>query len=165
MLINPNLYIDKDKLIYDGYGSGYNNGVYITTGKLEEGKTYTLSCKIERTSIGNTFIDKSVNIGPCRSDGSTIHDIGYTFTDISNGEVVYTFTYRKEINSIWVFTNQGDRPRVKGVYTNIKIEEGRKPTPYIPNKNSVKADNQAVFLSGGYSRRFIQDRKRGGAIC
>lgn len=149
MLINPNLYTGESKLTYDGYGNAYNNGVFVPTGKLEEGKTYTLSCDIERTSIGDTAMDMSVNIGPCRSDHSTIKDIGYTYTDISNGKAVYTFTYRKEINSIWVFSNQGDRPMVKAIYTKIKIEEGKEPTPYIPNKNSVKADNQAVFLSGG----------------
>lgn len=47
----------------------------------------------------------------------------------------------------------------------LKLEKGEKATPYIPNKNSLEPSKQAVFLSGGYSRRFIQDRQRGGALC
>ncbi|MBS5989616.1 hypothetical protein [Anaerococcus hydrogenalis] len=149
MLINPNLYTGKSKVIYDGYGNAYNNGVFVLTGKLEEGKTYTLSCDIERTTIGNTPIDMSVNIGPCRSDHSTIKDIGYTYTDISNGKAVYTFTYRNDINSIWIFSNQGDRPRVKAIYTKIKIEEGKEPTLYVPNKNSLDPSKQPLLPPEG----------------
>ena len=31
----------------------------------------------------------------------------------------------------------------------IKLEIGENPTPFIPNKEDVKAENQAVFPIGG----------------
>lgn len=38
-----------------------------------------------------------------------------------------------------------------------KMEIGDDSTPYIPNKNDVKAENQAIFSIGGVrSKRFIQ---------
>lgn len=46
-----------------------------------------------------------------------------------------------------------------------KIEIGDKSTLYILNKNDVKADNQGIFLAGGYSKSCIHSRYTGGALC
>lgn len=47
----------------------------------------------------------------------------------------------------------------------FKIEIGNDYTLYIPNKNDVKPVNQAIFLSGGYSRKCIRSSKFGGGVC
>lgn len=46
----------------------------------------------------------------------------------------------------------------------LKLEKGDNATPYIPNKNSVKADNQAVFLSGGGIRRSLSKIGKEGVL-
>lgn len=39
------------------------------------------------------------------------------------------------------------------------------PDIVIPNEKDIKADNQAVYPAGGYSKRCIQSRLSGGGLC
>lgn len=59
-------------------------------------------------------------------------------------------------------------------FVKMKLEEGDKATPYIPHKDLIDPSKQAIFLSGGYSKRCIQSKfktsrnrpvKSGGALC
>lgn len=151
MRINPNLYQGKTTLEYDGKGKQWYNGVFIPVPALEEGELYTLSCDINRINYEDIPLYKSVNVGPTRADGSTIYEkeYGYTATDVSSNVIIYTFKYRSDIKSIWAYSNIGNRPRVKAIYSKIKIEKGKEKTPYIPSINTIETAKRQYFIGGG----------------
>ena len=151
MLINPNLYEGKTTLEYDGKGKPWYNGVFIPVPTLEEGEFYTLSCDINRYNYEDTSLYRSVNVGPTRADGSTIYEkeYGYTYTDISSNKIIYTFKYRADIKSIWAFCNDGAKPKVKAVYSKIKLEKGKEKTQYVPNETTLETAKRPYFIGGG----------------
>ena len=152
MLINPNLYQGKTTLEYTGGDRESNNGVFIDVPTLIDGETYTLSCNLDRVSLDGQNLDKIIDIGPTLANRRIIYDkpYGYTRTDISSNVMVYTFKYIPEIKYIWAFANDSRKPKVKAIYSNIKLEKGEEKTLYIPNKNTLETAKRQYFIGGGY---------------
>lgn len=49
--------------------------------------------------------------------------------------------------------------------TKGKLEVSDKPSLYSPSKTDLEPSKQAIFLSGGYSRKYIQNNLNRGALC
>ena len=155
MLINPNLYTGKLEMINDGQSAQHWNGVFIELDKnLIENKYYTISFHFKRININEKVLSETITVGCIKEDGTGTArpESGYKDVNINDGIAEYTFLYKSDIERIWATTNSGYYPKVGAIFSQIKIEEGKEPTPYIPNKNSVKADKQAIFVAGGVFR-------------
>lgn len=143
MIVNENLYTGKQILSYPKARGKYNFITILSNSdvdKLEENKKYTISLNLSQTENGSGY----VNFGRVKSgalqdwaEKSVKDRLELTFTKLDNMRIV-------------CYTDVAGKTEDVGLKAfNIKLEFGDAVTQYIPNKNSVKADNQAIFLSGG----------------
>ncbi|EGC83443.1 hypothetical protein [Anaerococcus hydrogenalis] len=168
MRINENLLLNNDKLSIPNYETTKS------VVNFKNGRIYfnNLNSFISNMTVDNNAESLSQNI-----DLNATYYVGvYGKSDktlrIYKGE---TYKIAKTIGDFHYIEMRGDK--IKGATYILSNESANgyiyalgiyKDFPsdiYIPNKNSVKADNQAVFLSGGYFRRFFHSRSRGGALC
>lgn len=146
MIINENLYEGKQILNYPKARGKYN---YITilsnadVDKLEENKKYTISLNLSQTENGSGYVNFGRVIGSSLQDfkkNSVKDRLELTFDKTENMRIV-------------CYTNLAGKTEDIGIDAfNIKLEFGDKETQYIPHKSKVKAENQAIFPSGGVSR-------------
>lgn len=157
MIINPNFFNWKSKDDYRLSGTtnaafvggkiectGYRDTAYFALNlpNLQDGKTYTLSLDFKTTTSGailrlfdNTNGEKLIR--------EQIFDIG------EKGKIEWTFLYKSNYQ-IYIY---GDKDyKTNGATTtfkNVKIEEGDKATPYIPNAKDLDISKQQLLTGGG----------------
>ena len=151
MLINPNLLdITKVKRTYAQYDSNtkitrvVNNYPssrvqYKLPDDLEVGKEYTFSCEIDNID-GDKELDVKAYPG--------IEILGKLKAD--NGRQAYTFKLNSENTHIYLYL--GKREKTYGSYKiyNVKLEEGTEDTTYVPYKDNLPEDKQALLPPEGH---------------
>lgn len=118
--------------------------------------------------IGKTYIIGFVGTkhGPVR-----LYQEGNDYVElISKNNIHYRkFKYNGVLRLHFNSLVEGSGMTIKQIFITDQV-----PDIVIPNEKDVKADNQAVYPAGGYSRRFIQYKlktsrnrpvKFGGGVC
>lgn len=141
MIVNENLYSGND--IYVPPNNIKYQFIPVDFGiDFEVGKSYTISCEVS-VSEGESCELRIYN--------ENYREVLFSKRFIVDSREFMTFKFddSNKYRAAFYAGIAGKTINIKAYYKKIKIEPGDQMTPYIPNKNSVKADNQAVFLSGG----------------
>ena len=143
----------------------YNYRQITIPATLEENQKYTFCFKFKQFNGSGEF---SVML----YDESNTKRAGEAIFVVSDGKFYLNFIYRAGVtDNILIYSDVSGETRGAGAEIKDMIivdgyhEETGGEIVYLPNKNDVKAENQAIFLSGGYSKRFIHSRYTGGGIC
>lgn len=163
MLVNPNFFNCKSKDYYRLSGTtnaefvngkidytGYRDTAYFALNfpNLQDGKTYTLSLDFQTTASGAMLrlFDRTNGEKLIREQAFDIR---------KKGKIEWTFLYKSNYQ-IYIY---GDKDyKTNGATTtfkNVKIEEGDKATPYIPNAKDLDISKQQLLTGGGYLQRGI----------
>ena len=148
--------------LYEGDKSqvAYINYTVVHIPKLIVGETYTVSFVLRQKEGGSgkstvCIFDENLLGRPFRDE----FGIGYN---------EFSFEYSDETALILLYPDVfGQHANVRtSYYDNITITKGSTGDVYMPNKNSIKPDNQAIFPVGGVSRNLpsIEDT-RGVSLC
>lgn len=118
---------------------------------LEENQKYTLCLRFKQFNGSGIFSILLFNKSNTKSAGGAI-------LNVSNGRIYFDFTYRAGItDNILIYAGKAGKTR--GVGAEIKdiiivdgyYEKLGDEVVYLPNKEDVKPDNQAIFpIGGGY---------------
>lgn len=143
MIINENLYEGNQRLTFPRAKGNYGY-VTILSNKdidnLEENKKYTISLDLNQTENGSGYVNFGRVIGANLQDWKkkSVKDrIELTFNKTENMRIV-------------CYTDLAGKTEGVGLKVfNIKLEFGEYPTQYLPHKNKVKPDNQAIYPAGG----------------
>lgn len=159
MIVNDNL-IKQSSIVLEAKDIAYRYGaVFLDSLNLVEGATYTFSANLDLSegSEGKVIVfDKTYTVYSKISMFSTKNRSFLTF--VYKGDSTHRIACYAGLT--------GSTDGISARYSNIKLEKGDKMTPYLPHKTNVKADNQAIFPSGGgYSKRYIHSNKFGGGLC
>lgn len=160
MLVNPNSYIGEKKIQIKSKAGPWNYyRAYLSNIGCETGQVYTLSFDSRQTNNGSgLFSCIKYDHQEKEIDNQVVRVGERTIIKISGEEPSGTrLNFYPDI--------AGKDSEIGISIFNIKLEEGDIATQYIPNKNIIKADNQAIFLAGGYFKKCIQDSPKGGALC
>lgn len=167
MIVNENL-SGQNSIILDSKDSSFRFGAFFLSDLgLVEGETYTFSAELTLSE---------------GEEGTVIlfdsdYKVNSKSTRLSTKErTSFTFVYKEGMtNKIACYAGvHGSTSGITARYTHIKLEKGDQMTPYLPHKSNVKVENQAIFLGGGYSKRFTHSKlktsrnrpvKFGGALC
>ena len=143
MIINENILkrVNGVKLIYSPTDRYCFYDVFVP--QLKENKEYTFSFNIKQTVGSGKFTLGIYNKPHSKSAGRYVYNAG--------GRVSLVFTYRAGVSEkLLIYSDiAGQTNESRAEIKNIKLEEGKQMSEYIPHKEDVKADNQAIFPIGG----------------
>lgn len=148
MIINENLLKDSARERHKINKAGEIWGAvifYINNLGLEHGKEYTISFEVKNLSKQS---NGTVGVFVTSLDGRK--DTFRTSLLVS-GRISATFTYSKDISDrIGLSPGPvGQASRCEATFLKVKLAKGKIADEYIPNKEDVKPDNQAIFPIGG----------------
>lgn len=147
---------DKDKKIakvlkeYD-----YSRVQYKLPEGLEIGQKYTFSCCINN-------IDGDDKLAVCNYPNEGDKEL----LKADGAFQSYTFTLKDKNTHIYLYL--GVAGSTKGTYklNQEKLENGDQMTLYLPHKSNVKAENQAIFPSGGgITKSTLYRGYKGVSLC
>lgn len=154
MIVKENLFNDKEKVRV--------SITYVATEipELEIGETYTISFNLSQNEYGTgkstvCIFDETIT----KRNYKGLADIGYNEISFVYGEDTdLLLLYNDDFNA------RKDNRRLS-IYRNIMINRGGSGL-YIPHKNNVKPDNQAIFpIGGGITKSSLYRRCKGVGIC
>ncbi len=153
MLINSNL-LTTNKVKIGAADHTHNFKIIDLPINLVEGKKYTISCNCQfsKGGEGSLIIADFKNMSPTSNRAifkeDTINEFSFVYKpDRTNRILLYA--------GVAGYTNN-----IEGLYYNLKLEEGDKATPYIPNENTIETAKRQHFIGGGVrSKRYSQSLK------
>ena len=159
MIVNDNL-IKQSAIFLEAKDISYRyESVFIDSFNLVEGATYTFSANLDLSegSEGTVIVyDKSYTVNSGTSMFSTKNRSGFTF--VYKGDSTHRIACYAGV--------AGSCNGVSARYTNIKLEKGDKMTPHLPHRSNVKAENQAIFPSGGgIKTSTLYSPRLGASLC
>ncbi|WP_106460168.1 hypothetical protein [Anaerococcus sp. Marseille-P3915] len=151
MIIKENLLKDSARERHKSNEAGSAWGAiifYINNLGLEHGKEYTISFEVKNLSKQSNGL---VGVFVTSLDGKKDT---FSTSLLVNGRISATFTYDKDISDkIGLSPGPvGDAARCEATFLKAKLAKGKIADEYIPNKEDVKPENQAIFPIGGVSR-------------
>lgn len=150
MLINPNLYEGKDINLPPAKSMYHYHSWSIESLGLVVGKKYCLSLICLQTDNGSGFFGLMV----VDANNRIIEYEDYPI----NKRIEHTIKISQEMANIKIYTNPvGKTQDVGSDHMYIKLEEGEKATPYIPNKNTLETAKRQYFIGGGYVQRGLSN--------
>ena len=166
MIIKPNLYDGPYRVTIKADKDYNSNGTFFDIkGKIKEGVNYTFSAKVIIENLEGVEETKSVTLG--LNDGINKEFVSFHTTNINDGKISLKFEGKEEITRILSYTGPYGDIKGRGMtWYEVELVEGDIGNKvFIPSKNSLEPSKQAIFLAGGYSRKFIHSRYAGGGIC
>lgn len=181
MIVNENLlkgYSGTHKVEAKNNGvaqDNYNYKPIVIPTNLKENQEYTLCFKLKQFNGSGEFSIRLYDMETKKLSG------GASFR-VSDEKIYFNFVYKAELTeNLLIYNDILGQTRGVGLELNDIIlveghfERGVNEIVYLPHKEDVKADNQAIFpIGGGYSKRCIHSElktsrfrpvKFGGALC
>lgn len=156
--VKENLYAGDDIFI-EAENKAYNyKGINIPD-YLIDGEIYTFSAKVNQSDNGS---------GRC---GFVIRRTGISnnvWITLPIENFVHKFKYNKESQAeILIYPDVQEKTNNIGAeFYNISIVKGDGMDIYVPNKNGVKPENQAIFpIGGGITKSYLYRGYKGGSLC
>ena len=149
MIINENL-LPINEFHIEAKDVNYNSrAISFNELPVEEGEKYTLSFYGKQNEKGS---GSYTLIFHRKAIGDSIFEKQYE----CNKRNSFTFVYKSEMDRFNLYADiAGEEAGVSADFNMLKLEKGDQMTPYLPYKNNVKADNQAIFpIGGGYREVF-----------
>ena len=152
--VKENLYAgDKSQVAYINY-------TQYKIPKLKIGETYIVSFVLKQKEGGSgkstvCIFDENILGRPFRDEfGIGYNEFSFEYSDKTVNLLLYPDVFGQHSNGRTSY------------YDNITITKGSTGDVYMPNKNSVKPENQAIFPSGGGITKSILYRGyKGVSLC
>lgn len=150
MLINPNLYKEKDIVLKPKDSIYHYNSWSLKDLGIDVGKKYCLSLKCFQTDNGSGYFGLMI----VNAENRIVKYKDYPI----NKRIEYSVEISQEMTNIKLYTNPvGKTKDIGAKFVDIKLEEGDKATLYIPNKNTIETAKRQYFIGGGYVQRGISN--------
>lgn len=129
---------------------------------LKDGEEYTIFFRARNL---NNVANGNVSVVISNMEG--VSDYKRFLSLKATDTIFISFTHEKgRSEKIFFYPGRaGIAQNCEGVFYNIKLVEGDQDDYYSPCKDDLDPSKQAIFLAGGYSKRCIQSRCTGGALC